>query len=250
MTASVRFGVRNNNSYQDGLFTQTFRADTLYSSSLRNTVTNDKSNSIDANLTYTHQYEKPQRELSIQALYSRNNRNNDFSNNISAPAIQRIKNLNDSYNQEATIQVDYQTPISTNQMLELGAKQIMRKAYSNYTYLIANGADAPYVLTDNSSLNNNLNYDQSVTAGYASYTYSTKTGYSLKGGARYEYTTIDAKTLTDASINIPSYGVLVPSVNASKKLANGNTLKGFIQPPHSAPVYTFFEPEHTGSQPA
>ncbi len=249
MTASVRLGVRNNNSYQDGLFTQTFKADTLYSNSLRNTVTNDKSNSIDANLTYTHQYEKPQRELSIQALYSRNNRNNDFSNNISTPAIQRIKNLNDSYNQEATIQVDYQTPISTNQMLELGAKEIMRKAYSNYTYLIANGADAPYVLTDNSSLNNNLNYDQTVTAGYASYTYSTKTGYSLKGGARYEYTTIDAKTLTDASINIPSYGVLVPSVNASKRLANGNTLKASYNRRIQRPSIRFLNPNIQAANP-
>ena len=249
MTASVRLGVRNNNSYQDGLFTQTFRADTLVSNSLRNTVTNDQSNSIDANLTYTHQYEKPQRELSIQALYSRNNRNNDFSNNISTPAIQRIKNLNDSYNQEATIQVDYQTPVSTNQMLELGAKEIMRKAYSNYTYLIANGADAPYEITNNTSLNNNLNYDQTVTAGYASYTYSTKTGYSLKGGARYEYTTIDAKTLTDASINIPSYGVLVPSVNASKRLANGNTLKASYNRRIQRPSIRFLNPNIQAANP-
>jgi hypothetical protein len=38
-----------------------------------------------------------------------------------------VKNRNKGLNEEITIQVDYQTPIRNNQMLELGAKNITTK---------------------------------------------------------------------------------------------------------------------------
>ena len=71
------------------------------------------------------------------ALYSKNNRNNDFDNLTKEENGNEITkgyiNLNDAYNQEVTLQADFQTPISTNQMLELGGKDIMRKAFSDFT---------------------------------------------------------------------------------------------------------------------
>ncbi len=70
------------------------------------------------------------------ALYSKNNRNNDFENRTieenGVSAFKGFKNLNDSYNQEITLQADYQTPIGTNQIVEFGGKDIMRKAYSDF----------------------------------------------------------------------------------------------------------------------
>ena len=85
-------------------------------------------------------YDKPQREFSLLALYSKNNRNNDFENRTleenGAELLEGYKNLNDSYNQEITIQADYQTPIGTNQMIEFGGKDIMRKAFSDYSYFV------------------------------------------------------------------------------------------------------------------
>jgi hypothetical protein len=97
LAASVRFGARNNKNYQDGLFTETYFPETntpTYASSLRNVVTEDLSNTIDVNLTYTHTYEKPQREFSFLALYSKNNRNNDFENRtIEKMVFQRSKDL-------------------------------------------------------------------------------------------------------------------------------------------------------------
>ena len=41
--------------------------------------------------------------------------------------IKGFKNLNDSYNQEITLQADYQTPIGTNQIVEFGGKDIMER---------------------------------------------------------------------------------------------------------------------------
>lgn len=229
IAASVRYGVRNGNNYQDKL-TRSFN-DVI--NQVWDTESNDKSGTIDVSVDYTHLYEKPQRELSFSAQYSRNNRTNDFYNrffdtDFFTTIDSLSKNNNKSYNQEVTAQLDYQTPISTNQMLEMGAKTITRKVSSDFQsyYADENGVYQPVANNRNS---NALNYDQNVTSGYLSYTLSTKAGYALKAGARYEYTTINAYYREEiegvSEPEIPSYGVLVPSINLSKKLKNGNTLK-------------------------
>jgi outer membrane receptor for ferrienterochelin and colicin len=224
LAASVRFGVRNNKSYQDNLHTSYTSPDST-GTNLRDVVTNDANETVDINLTYTHLFDKPQREFSFLALYSRNNRNNDFQSVMNqkneVAYSEGYKNLNDSYNQEITVQADYQTPIGTNQLLELGGKGIMRTAVSDYSYYTDPDGNGSYELSTNAQLSNNLNYDQSILASYLSYTLTTKSGYSLKAGTRYEYTTINAYTATEDNIEIPSYGVMVPSVNLSKKLKEG-----------------------------
>ncbi|MBA4056887.1 MAG: TonB-dependent receptor, partial [Marivirga sp.] len=225
LAASVRFGARNNKTYQDDLLTEFYTNDNFSSSSLRDVVVNDLSNTVDVNLTYTHLYEKPQKEFSLMALYSKNNRNNDFENRTKqedgADSFSGFKNLNDSYNQEITIQGDFQTPLGKTQMFEIGGKDIMRKAFSDYTYLEDMDGSGQYLPSVNPQLTNNLNYDQNIIAGYLSYTLSLPKGYSFKAGSRYEYTTIEAYTQTEDNIEIPSYGVFVPSVNLSKKLKAG-----------------------------
>ncbi len=221
---SVQYGVRNNRNFQDGLLTQRFAADTMASSSLRNVDVKDLSGTVDVNLTYTRLFEKPQKEFSILALYSRNNRTNNFLSNSLTQSVPSAKNTNENYNQEATIQMDYQNPIAKNQMLELGAKNIMRKVFSDYQYFFTN-ENGVFVPNTNAQLSNNLNYDQNVASGYLSYTISTQKGYSLKAGARYEYTTIHAYLQDEKDIDIPAYGVLVPSLNLSKKLKKGNMVK-------------------------
>lgn len=223
LVAAVRFGARNGRNYQDDLLTQTFEYETLTSTTLRNVAVKDLSNNVDANLTYTHTFNQPGREFSILTSLSRNNRTNDFVNNILNPdgsIGSRLRNDNDSYNQEATVQADYVNPIGKNHIIELGGKNISRTVSSKYSYFTATG-EGEYVLNPNASLSNNLDYNQNVTAGYLSYTVSLPKGYSLKAGGRYEYTTIQANLQDEIDIDIPSYGTLVPSANLSKKLKNG-----------------------------
>jgi len=247
ITTSIRYGVRNNTSYQDALTSQTFEngSSTPSFSSLTDVTSKDLSGTVDLNFTYTHLFEKPQQEFSILALYSRNDRNNDFENinfDFLTEGINgRRKNLNDGLNEEYTIQADYQTPIGNNQMLELGAKNIIRKVFSNYSNFIAAGADGEYVENIDPALNNQLNYNQDVLASYLSYTYSAKSGYSLKAGARYEYTIINAFSQTEENIEIPEYGVLVPSFNASKKLKKG-TVKASYNRRIQRPSIQFLNP--------
>lgn len=228
LAASVRFGVRNQNNFQDELTTQRFENKSLISGSVSDVETNDLSNNVDANLTYTHYYEKPQRELSFQGLYSRNNRNNNFENffrsGMDTSLLNNFRNANESYNQEMTFQVDYQTPIKENHLIELGGKNIIRKVFSDFKSLGEIDSSA-LSTSQNARLNNNLNYEQNVAASYLSYTYSAKSGYSFKAGGRYEYTSITAHTQTEDNIIIPSYNIFVPSINVSRKLKNGNTIK-------------------------
>jgi outer membrane receptor protein involved in Fe transport len=254
LAASVRFGLRDFNNFQDGLRSRQYANDgTLLNSSLRDVEMAMDGGNVDVSLTYTHLYAKPQRELSFMGLYSHSNNDSDFENFVlnetDFSTMNRIKNINDSYNQEMTFQVDYVTPLRTNQMLEVGGKTIMRKVYSDFMYYTATGADGEYVLAPSTDLSNNLNYDQNVTSGYMSYTYSTKSGYSLKAGSRYEYTTISAYTKTESDIKIDPYGVLVPSVNVSKKLKGGNMIRASYNRRIQRPSIKFLNPNIQAANP-
>ncbi len=231
INGSVSYGLRSGRNYQDDQLSQKFDPnDVLLSSTLRDSKTNDQSGTVDVNLSYTRTYDKPQKELSFSGQYSRNNRINDFINtNFGEDDIidNRLKNTNDSYDQEITLQFDYQTPINDNQLVEFGGKEIMRKVSSDYSYYTAEGSDGPFVPNDNAQTSNIFNYDQNVMAGYLSYTYSTKKSYSFKVGTRYEYTNVKAnfENPEGGETDIPSYGVFVPSINVSRKLKNGNMVK-------------------------
>ncbi len=254
LAASVRFGTRNGFNYQDNLTSQNFQNSNLISSSLRQVETDDNSGNLDASLTYNHLFKKPQREFSLMGQYSRNNRSNNFYNYILNPAdesvTQRLRNDNISFNEEMTLQADYQTPISTNQLLEFGAKGIHRKVSSDYTSYSALGATDPYAPAASSNLSNVFTYNQDIAATYLSYTYTSKSGYSFKAGTRYEYTTINANFATEKGpVVIPSYNVMVPSANISKRLKNGSTLKLAYNRRIQRPSIQFLNPNVQFSNP-
>lgn len=252
LSASVQFGAFNFRNEQDALLTQTFQNEALLNSSVRDVNLNNLSENMDLSLTYVHTYDKPQQELNILTLYSRNNRTNDFVNNIlnqdDERAIDRFKNENQSYNQEMTIQADYQTPIGKNQMLELGGKEILRNVSSDYQFFIASGENGEYVPVENSELSNVFNYDQNVMAGYVAYTLNLDK-YSIKPGVRYEYTTIEANFQEEEEVEIPSYGILVPSVNLSRKLKNGNMIKAAYNRRIQRPSLQFLNPSLQAANP-
>ncbi|RSK33247.1 TonB-dependent receptor domain-containing protein [Hymenobacter metallilatus] len=249
LSASVQLGLRNGSNYQDNLASQT----TFFRPALGDSLTNrlsdvkvlDNSNTLDATLNYTRTFETPQREFSLLAQYSRNTRTNNFTNTTLSGegAGDYRRNLNDSYNQEITLQADYQTPLSKTQLLEFGAKDIMRRVNSDYITFL-NGQQQT-----GTNLSNVFDYNQNIAAAYASLTQSFLKSYTLKAGARYEYTTITADFRTGNETSIPSYGVLVPSVNLSRKLANGNVLKAAYNYRIQRPSLQFLNPNRqSGNQ--
>lgn len=249
LTASARLGGRSGTNYQDGLSSETYFNDVLTSTSFRDVKTIDNNANLDMNLDYTRLFEKPQKEFSISTQYSRNNRVNDFYNTIYGlddDIFQRRKNENESYNEEITLQLDYQTPIKKNQMIEFGGKNIGRKVSSDFRYLQANGPDGEFApVLNNNQTGNIFNYNQNVTGTYLSYTLNLKNSYSFKAGTRYEYTVINANfqnPTEGVNPTIPSYGVLVPSFNLSKKLKDGNTVKAAYNRRIQRPSIQFLNP--------
>jgi outer membrane receptor protein involved in Fe transport len=222
LSAGVRYGMRNMRNTQD-LSTFNTQADGTTKTSFRDVSTKDLSGTWDVNVDYIRTLSKPQQELSISTQYSRNNRTNDYDADVYSLSNDQLRELlgtqgnnNASHNQESTIQLDYQTPIKDNQMLELGGKGIFRQVVSNYDY---------YSTVDTPQAASNLNYDQNVAAGYLSYTYTTKSKFTVKAGSRYEYTSIDARQGEAGDLNLPAYGNLVPSINLSQVFGKGQTIK-------------------------
>ena len=224
LTASLSYGARNSHTYQNGL---TSLSSIANRNSVRDVNTLDNSGNVDVSLNYTHTFEKPQQEFSLLTLYSRNDRSNNFTNSIlrSDTGVPSLRNENPSANQEFTVQADYQTPLAKNQILEFGGKDILRRVSSNYSYYQATGPNGEFVPSTGAGLNNGFNYRQNVTAGYATVTLGLPRGFTLKPGLRYEYTIISADFNSGGAVATQNYGVAVPSVNLSRKLANGNVLK-------------------------
>ncbi len=255
ITGAVNFGIRNSTNWQENFLTQNFLNGSLLSNALRETETKDRSNSVDVSLNYTKTFEKKGKEFSVLTLYSRNNQENSFVNTLFAEDMtsidSRLRNDNPSKNEEFTLQVDFVNPLGANgeQILEYGAKNILRKAYSDFAYFRADGADGEYIEDLNPVFNNEFSYDQNVTAGYLSYTFTFLKNYTLKPGLRYEYTTINADFRTELEADIPSYGTLVPSFNASRRLKNGNMVKAAYNRRIQRPSLRFLNPNIEASNP-
>lgn len=255
ISASVRYGARNGWNFQNDLTTKTTDEVGAQSQTVKQVDTKDLSGTVDVNLDYTHYFSKPQRELTFLTMISRNDRTNNFTSLTEEPTLAGTRNNNKSYNEEITFQADYQSPIGTTQMVELGGKNISRTVSSDYAYFSLNTGTKKYEpIAGNGNLSNVFNYNQNVTAGYLSYTYNSKSAYSFKAGGRYEYTTIAANfsnpsAETDDVSKIPSYGTFVPSVNVSRKLAKGNTLKAAYNRRIQRPSIQFLNPNIQAGNP-
>ncbi|CAH0994646.1 hypothetical protein EMA8858_00758 [Emticicia aquatica] len=223
LTASVAFGTRNFTRTQDYTINQ-FTNNLLNSTSFRDVTSKDLSNSVDINLDYIRTF-KPSQEWSVSGQFSQNKLTNNFDADLlsnSQELLSRQKNLNKNFNNEITLQTDYQTPIKKNQMFEVGLKTVIRQVNSDYEYRIA-GATGSFA-TDARNPAGLLNYSQNIAAGYVSYTFTTKKKLTIKAGTRYEYTSITAND-QNSDIVIPAYGNLVPSINISKPVGKSSTLK-------------------------
>jgi outer membrane receptor protein involved in Fe transport len=230
LTASVRYGEQNQNSYQNQLLTQSYTSEgSLIQQNLKDVKNTNVSNSIDASLAYTKLFAKKDRELSFLSIFSRNSPTVGFVTNtvdpIKGDIINSYKNVNEGYTQEMSAQLDMKEPIAEGHTLEYGVKNIWRDVSTDYQYYIADGPGEEYHVSTNPNLTNGFRYNQNISSGYLSYTLAAFKGYTFRAGSRYEYTIINAFYEGQPDFNIPSYGVLVPSFNLSKKLKNGNLIK-------------------------
>ena len=254
LNASVRYSQFNRHNHQDDLFSDFYTGSVPDSTLLNQVEMIGRSGTIDATLDLTHVFAKPQREFSVLTLFSRTNATNGFTNAQQDPVdgslIGRLGNDDRSANQEITVQADYQTPLDSNQLLEFGAKQIFREVISNYNYELATGAD-PFIVETSPGLTNRFSYHQNVEAGYLEYTLNTRSRFSARAGARYEYAVISAGLREPGVVlpQIPSYGVFLPAVNLGWRLKNGKLIKLGYTRRIQRPSLPFLNPNQVAADP-
>ncbi|TAE25408.1 MAG: TonB-dependent receptor [Cytophagales bacterium] len=233
LTAGVRFGTRNFVQEQNQL-TSTFANGSLLNRTNRDVDRRDLSNSVDVNLDYIRTFKREDSPLvsewTISTQYSRTGLTNNFYADLlsgTGTLTGRQRNLNNNINGELTLQTEYQTALSKNQMLEFGGKLIRRQVDSEFQYEV--GGPTGLLVFDPRNPAGLLNYDQNIKAGYISYTYVTPSKFTFKIGTRYEHTGITAQSATNEStpkdLPIPDYSNLVPSLNISKPVTSKTTLK-------------------------
>ena len=191
----------------------------------RNSVNAFDVSNYDINLDYQKTFTKPGQELTFLGLLSRSNRNTDNQADIYDAQDQlalKEKNINEAFNEEITLQTDYVHPLKNSQVVEVGAKAILRYAESDYNFSVARPAYAPYIIQPSRS--DVFSYNQDVVATYLSYGFSLQKKYNFKLGTRYEYTNIKAEFLK-GSLTLPDYDNFIPSIAVSRTLKNNQTVK-------------------------
>jgi outer membrane receptor protein involved in Fe transport len=254
MTASLRYSFLNGDNYQDNLRTEGYQGAVPDSTLFNPVQVTGRSGTVDMSIDYTHAFARPQREFSFLTLYSRTDRTDGFTSLQQSPAddslIGKLRNNNISSNQEITLQADYQSPIDSCQLLDFGAKYIIREVISDYEYLSAAG-DGGYMPDPSPGLTNQFIYHQNVTAGYFDYTLTPKSPYSFRAGARYEFTSISAQLANSSAFaaSIPPYAVLVPNIIIARRLKNGKTIKLAYTRRIQRPSIQFLNPNLVASNP-
>jgi len=255
LNASVQLGKRNNHVYQDNLFTKTFQGSSLnpFNSSLQNTDVTNNSTQIDASVNYARIFKKPREEFGLSGQFSRSNLNYNAQNDTislkDGSRLNSLENTNHSINTEITIQADYQFPINPKGLIEIGAKDIIRSASSDYTTLEAPTGSSVYAPYNNGFLSNNFSYKQNVIGSYLSLNQSFAKHYTLLLGGRYEYTTINAFFTGQPDLNVPKYGILVPSLNFIDRFKDGSSFKIGFNRRIQRPSIQFLNPNRQASNP-
>lgn len=190
---SYRFAGSNGNSQGD-IYSDVFSSTKELQSQI---ITNQKSNfNLDRstyNVYYRKEYETKGKELLIGANHFNSNRQNytyfvnkEKSNTEYFFDEDRQKNLNNNGIKILTANIDYKSPIHSNN-LQLGAKY----TFTNNENLFINEVDTTLGRYTYVPLYiNTLNYTEAISAGYLNYSGNVKK-YSFQIGLRVEQTSIN-----------------------------------------------------------
>jgi ferric enterobactin receptor len=191
---------------------------------LRNSDNQSRTNSIDWSLDYKKKFKKEGHELDI--LYSASYGSpysyytqSQLYKGQSIP-YSGSESSNPGTDKETDISIDYANPVSSNFLIETGAKTTIKNIYSIADVNVFNPLNDQFISDPLQSYL--FNYTMRVYAGYISGTFKLFNYLDLKAGARYEYTdvSVDSKNNT-----VPPYGTLVPSIVFSHDFSKGKSLK-------------------------
>jgi hypothetical protein len=159
--------------------------------------------SITGNIDYQRSYRKPDKLLTISYKFDYTPQETSYTNDIIgdisySSSLTKSKNTAGSY--ENTIQLDFVNPISKTNLYEAGVKYILRTNPSDVSYYTYSTTAKEW--EPNTSRSNDLDYTQSIVAGYVGYLLNLKK-ISFKTGLRLEgaYTDASFKQVKDTSFS-------------------------------------------------
>ena len=213
-----------------------------------NTSSKNSFSNFDWNNDFTHKFKRAGEELSIAGQWTHGTADVNYLSEYSAfTQNQQASNL--GTNNEYTIQTDYVLPVNKIYKIEAGAKTIIRKINSDYTFLNPDEGGT-YVL--NPLTSNAYDYGQNVYSAYGLLTTTLGSGVTLLTGARVENTRINGGSGNASSGLLPfknDYVNFIPSVAISKALTPTQTIKLSYSKRIQRPSLQFLNPFRNTSDP-
>jgi len=192
-----------------------------------NSQNNDETNKMTGNeiaLNYKKTFNKQGQEFTVDALYSKYNRNSDsyISRLDSALISEKDKSFTDGKNNSFTLETNLINPLGNGGRLESGLKAIIRNQDADYIYL--NYLSATDVWQDTSNTSNRYTFDDQIYAGYLIYS-NTIGPISYQGGIRAEdqIKKIDQRT-QNKTVNTSLFN-LFPSAHIKWDINKTNAVK-------------------------
>jgi outer membrane receptor protein involved in Fe transport len=213
-----------------------------------NTSSKNSFSNFDWNNDFTHKFKKEGEELSIAGQWTHGTADVNYMSEYSAfTENQRATNI--GTNNEYTVQTDYVLPLNKIFKIEAGAKTIIRKINSDYTFFNPD-ASGDYILNTNTS--NAYDYGQNVYSGYGLLTTTLGNGVTLLTGARVENTKINGNSGSASNGLSPfknDYVNFVPSLAVSKALSPTQTIKLSYSKRIQRPSLQYLNPFRNTSDP-
>ncbi len=187
--------------------------------------------SIDFSADYQRSFKKKGELLTVSYRFGSSPNNSDGTTKIMnesgitmlRPQDYRMKNHNEADGKEHTGQIDYVNPLSVNHTIEAGLKYIYRDntSFGNNMYLDT----LTNIWKPDVSRKNDLQHDQYIASGYASYGFK-KDNFGLKAGLRAEQTSQHINFLNENSpIVKTNFFDLVPSLAFSYQMSMTQTMR-------------------------
>jgi len=210
----------------------------------------NKYGSLSGNIDYQRTFNKPDKTFTVSYRLDNSPRdtyNENEINGILDYNSYRQKTTNEAAGREHTFQLDYYDPLTKVHQFETGVKYILRQNVSNSDILRFDDDSGEWI-RDITRIND-LDYNQYILGIYAGYVVKLKQ-ISLKTGLRAETTKNDGlfKSITDTTFTNRMFN-LIPYINLSKNLKNGQNVKLSYTQRLSRPGIWYLNPFYNDSDP-
>ena len=186
-------------------------------------------------LNYTHRFPKTGQELSADVTYNKGTRNSDAlisnyyydADGVTNEAPKFVRNRGITKNEQITVQVDYANPITEDSKFEMGLRAFRQNNGTVFNTFSLSGQQETKL-----PLSSNVRYNESVYAGYTTYTNKWK-GIGFQVGLRAEYTEFNGVLVDSATsfgYHLPDnlgniFDGLFPSLYLSKEIEKGTEVQ-------------------------